>query len=181
MALITLTQQNQIKPISQNWANTTKVSGGITNFVQMQKEVEGLELKELLGASFLLDIQTNPTDAKYTRLLDGYTFENYNGNNVRFEGIVYQLAYMNYSKYVRISGIADTMIGMARKTRDESTDLSEPDKRNEQNDARRIAMQDFEIMKLYLDENTDTYELWQCTNRKNIYTPKLSTFRKTIK
>lgn len=179
MALITLAQQNLIKPISQNWANTVKVSGGVTNFVQLQTEIENGDLKDLLGASFLLDIQKTPLS--YTDLLDGLEYTNCNDDLVKFEGIRYQLAYMIYSEYIRVSGIQDTFIGMARKQRDESTDLSEPDKRNEQNRTRKMALRDFELMKEYLNENDDSYPLWECTNRKKIYTPKFTTIRKTVK
>lgn len=179
MALLTLTQQNNVKPISTNWANQRKATGGKTNFSQLQEEVENKELKGLLGPAFLLDIQANPTTSANLLLLDGTTFEDCDGNDIKFEGIRFQLSYMNYSKYVGISSIADTFTGMMQQNRTETTPISEGAVKREKQDAREIALQDFEIMKLYLNDNEDTYLLWKCTNTKKIYTPKLMTIRKT--
>jgi hypothetical protein len=181
MALLTLVQQNLTKPISQNWANTSKESGGLTNFVQLQIEVETKDLRKLLGPALLLDIQKNPTDAKYVDLLDGLEYENANGDTVKFEGIRYQLAYMNFSKYVFESRVADTMTGFVKKVRTESEDLSQGDIRRIQIDAQEMAMADFDLMAAYLDDNTETYTLWKCANIKRPFTPKLTTIRKTIK
>jgi hypothetical protein len=179
MALLTLSQQNEIKPISQNWANSSKEVGGTTNFEQLQKEVENLELRKLLGNALLYDIQQNPTDANNVLLLDGTTFEDCNGDTIDFQGIRFQLAYMNYSKYIRVSKLSDTYTGFVNKTRNESTDLDVGELKNEQQNNREIALSDFEIMKKYLDDNKDTYELWECANTKKVYTPRIKTVRKT--
>lgn len=179
MALLTLTQQNNFKPISSNWSNQNKTTGGKSNFEQLQYEVENKELKKLLSPAFLLDIQTNPTTAANLLLLNGTTFEDCNGNDIQFEGIRFQLAYMNYSKYVGISSNADTFTGMVRQNRAETTPISEGSLKREQLDAREIALQDFEIMKLFLNENYADYPLWLFSSTKRIYTPKLTTFRKT--
>jgi hypothetical protein len=179
MSLLTVQQQNNIKPLSPNWINNRKAAGGKTNFEQLQEEVENKELRKLLGPALLYDIQQNPTDAKYVLLLDGDTYEDCNGNTVSFEGIRFQLSYMNYSKYVGISNIADTFTGMVVQNRAETTAVSEGGIKREQLDAREIALQDFELMEGYLNENDDTYTLWNCTNTKRVYTPKLTTFRKT--
>ena len=180
MALLTLTQQNNVKSISPNWANKVKITGGETNFVTLQREVENKELKQLLGPAFLLDIQLNPTGVGNVLLLDGETFEDPEGNDIKFEGIRFQLAYMNYSKYVRISPNADTYTGMVRQNRSETTFLSEGATKGEQQDARELALQDFEVMKIYLNDNTDLYPLWKCARSKKIYTPRLTTIRKTF-
>jgi hypothetical protein len=179
MALLTITQQNSIKPISPNWADFVKVGSGKKNFEQLQEEVENKEMRKLLGPAFLYDIQQNPTDAKYVNLLDGDTYTDCNGNTVEFQGIRFQLGFMNYSKYVGISNLADTFTGMVTQNRTETTPASEGAVKREQLDAREIALQDFELMEGYLNENDDIYTLWKCTNKKRIYTPKLTTFRKT--
>jgi len=180
MALLTLTQQQQHKPISPNWANYVKFAGGKTNFEQLQSEVEESELKRLLGAAFLLDIQTNPTDAIYVDLLDGKIFENASGNNLKFNGLRYMLAFMNWSKHVSESHVADTFGGMVQKNRQESTPLTSGDIKRLQNDAREIALQDFEIMKIYLNDNATIYPLWNCTTKRKLYTPKITGVKRTI-
>ena len=44
MALLTISEQQGIKPISPNWASFIKITGGRNNFVQLQEEVEEKEL-----------------------------------------------------------------------------------------------------------------------------------------
>lgn len=180
MALLTIIQQQANKPISQNWAKNIKIIGGVTNFVQLQTEVENSDLKTLLGASLLLDIQTNPTDAKYINLLDGKTFANSAGNNIQFRGLRYMLSYMNFGKYVAESHFADTFTGMVQKNRNESTALSSGDIRRAQKDAQDIALSDFEIMKIYLNDNSSTYPLWNCVTPRKPYTVRLTGIKKTF-
>jgi len=179
MALLTLTQQNSIKPLNPNWCAERKINGGKTNFEQLQSEVENKELRGLLGNALLYDIQQNPETTLNTKLLNGTTFEDCDGNTIEFEGIRFQLAYMNYSKYTGISKIADTFTGMMVQNRTETSQISEGAVKREQIDAREIALQDFELMKQYLNENHTDYPLWQCSDTKRIFTPKLTTFRKT--
>lgn len=179
MALLTLIQQNSIKPISQNWANQVKVSGGSTNFVQLQKEIENVKYKKMIGAAILLDIQTNPATAPNAVLLAGATFEDCDGNDIKFEGILYQLAYLNYAKYVGISDHADTFTGMVRQNRTETTFLSEGAIKREQHDAEEAAQTDFEIMRQYIIKNIDSYPLWNTGKTSKISTPKWTTHRKT--
>jgi len=180
MALLTLLQQNNNKPVSPNWANAVKTTGGKSNFTQLQEEIENNELRDLLGPAFLLGIQTNPTDANNVLLLDGATFKDCNDNDIKFEGIRFQLSFMNYSKYVVISSNKDTFTGMIKQNRTETTFIDRGAIKAEQQGAREIALKDFEIMKLYLNANTDLYPLWKCTITKKIYTPKLTTLRKTF-
>jgi len=180
MALLTLTQQNSIKPISQNWANHIKIAGGVTNFKLLQTEVENKELKNLLGNALLYDIQQNTTDPGYVKLLDGTTFLDCDDNTIEFQGIRFQLAYMNWSKYVGESHLSDTFTGMVQKSRNESTALSSGDIKRTQLDAREIALQDFEIMKLYLNDNETIYPLWITGKTKKIYTPKFTGIKRTI-
>jgi hypothetical protein len=179
MALLTLVEQNLIKALSPNWTAKAKITGGVNNFVQLQTEVENNELRDLLGRALLLDIQTNPGTASNVILLEGTTFKDCDDNDIKFEGIKFQLAYMNYSKYVRISPNNDTFTGFVKQNRNETEYIDEGAVKREQQDAREIALKDFEIMKLYLNDNTVTYPLWNCGKTKKIYTPKLTTLRKT--
>jgi hypothetical protein len=179
MALLTLVQQNQIKPISQNWANSAKETGGTTNFVQIEDEVENLELRKLLGDALLYDIQQNPTDAKYVDLLDGTNYQNCNDDTVEFQGIRYQLAHMVFAQYMLESKLSDTYTGYVKKSRNESENLTQGELNNYKKRYQEIALSDFQIMKGFLDENTDIYDLWECANVKKPYTPRIRTVRKT--
>lgn len=179
MALLTLTQQNGFKPISQNWANEIKIAGGVTNFEQLEIEVENNELKKLLGAALLYDIQQNPTDPENVILLDGDTFEDCNGNDIEFKGIRYQLAFMIYAEYLPISKNAQTFTGLVQQNRTETTPADPGSVKKEQQRAREIALQDFELMKQYINGNTDDYPTWINGETAKIYAPKLTTIRKT--
>jgi len=179
MALLTIVQQQAIKPISGNWAASIKITGGVNNFTQLQIEVEEKELKKLLGLAFLQAIQANPTDANYVKLLDGTTFEDCEGNNVSFKGLRYVLSYMNYSKYVSESHFGDTYSGMVQKTRNETTPLNSGDIKRTQLDSQEIALSDFEIIKDYLNENTSTFPLWNSIKSKKPYTPRFIGVKRT--
>lgn len=181
--LLTLAQQQAIKPISPNWAAITKFQGGVTNFEQLQGEVEELELKKLLGPAFLQAIQTAPTQTapvNYVILLTGGSYENSYDETVAFKGIRYILAYMNFSKYIAESYVSDTATGMVRKRRDESEGLSVGEVKMLQADTREIAMQEWELLKGYLDKNSNDYPLWHCARTSKVYRPKFTGVKKTI-
>jgi len=180
MALLTLAQQNLIKPISQNWALSTKEISGTTNFTQIESEVENLELRKLLGNALLYDLQTNPLTALNVLLLDGTIFENCNNDTVEFQGIRFQLANMVYAEYMLESKIQDSYTGMVKKSRPESVELSQGELNNYKKRYQEIALSDFQIMKEYLNENDTLYPLWECSRTKRPYTPRLITVRKTV-
>jgi len=180
-ALLTLSEQNTIKAISPNWANAVKITGGVKNFDQLQKEVENGKYKKLIGSAFLLDIQTNPTATDNVALLNGSTFSDCHNQKVKFEGIKYQLAFMNYAKYVGISDQADTFTGMVRQNRTETSPLSEGAVKREQRDAEEIAQSDFDLMVQFIIKNSSKYPLFHCNNKQSVFVPKLTTIRKTYR
>lgn len=179
MALITLNQQQAIKPISANWANMAKVTGGVTNFANLVDEVENNELASMLGNEFLYAIQKTPTNLDYVKLLDGLEFTTANGNVLKFRGIRYQLAYLVFGKMIEVSHVADSFSGFVQKNRTESESINQGDRRKVQTDARNIAEADFQKMKIYLDENTTTFPLWNCATSKKPNIPKIYGIKKT--
>ena len=180
MTLLTLTQQNSFKPISQNWAASAKLTGGVDNFTQLATEVENKELKSLLGIALLQDVQVRPTVAPNDDLLDGADFEDCNGNTISHKGLRFILAYLNWSKYVSESFVSDTYTGMVKKNRNEAESLTSGDIKRLQQDAREIALQEFELVKDYLNENTDSFPLWIASSSKKPYVPKFKGVKRTI-
>ena len=180
MALLTLAQQNSIKAISQNWASSTKVTGGINNFDQLEAEVEEKELKILLGLALLQDVQTNPTVGSNPDLLDGASFKDCAGNTVTHKGLRYVIAYLNWEKYVGESFVSDTYTGMVKKNRDEAQSLSSGDIKRLQQSSREIALQEFELIKDYLNQNTTDFPLWISSKSKSPYVPKFKGVIRTI-
>jgi len=179
MGLLTIAQQQAIKAISSNWAATAKVTGGTTNFVQVETEVEENELKDLLGVALLQDIQDNPTEANNVLLLDGSTFTDCNDNDIKTKGLRYVIAYMVHSQSVLESKIGDTFSGYVNKNRQETTDINKGQTKALQLRSRELALQEFELLKQYLNENSTTYPLWICGVSKKPYTPRFMGVKKT--
>jgi len=179
MALLTIEQQQLIKAISPNWAITAKVTGGLKNFEQLEKEVENKELKELVGVALLQDLQRNPTTADNVILLDGGSFQDCQDNTIHFEGLRMVLAYFIYSKYIVKSKISDSFTGMVNKNRSEATDMSKGAIKDEQNDSRKIAFDEWDLVRAFLCENSDLYPLWNNAKTKKIFNPSFTTVRAT--
>lgn len=181
--LLSPVQQQTTKIISANWAKASKIAGSKSNYEQLAEEVEEKELRSLLGVALLQDVQDNPTSAANVVLLDGGTFNDCNGNTIKFKGLRYILAYMNYSKYIYESNISDSFTGMVSKTRTEATNLGNGSKKSIQNDAREIALQEWELCKSFLNENKTTYPLWECgegTQARKAYSPRFRGLKRTI-
>ncbi len=180
MALLTILQQQAIKEISPNWANSSKQAGGKTKYIQLAEEVEEQELYTALGIALAQDLQDNPTQADNVVLLDGGSFENCQGNTVRFKGVRYILAYFNWSALIDESNVADTFTGMVKKNRGEATDLSEGEKKRLRARGREIALRELELLKEFLNKNKDTYTLWNCTTTK-VYKPTITGVKRTLR
>jgi len=161
MSILDFNEQNEIKPISLN---------NDKRYYQIAKEVESLELEKMLGCAFAQDVIDNY--ANYTDLLQGSEFTDVYGNIVSHKGLKYVLAFLNYSRYVGESYISDTFTGMVKKTRQDSETISSGDIRRLQQDAREIAMNAFELIRMYLNNNKETYPLWNQTSDKKVYKPK---------
>ncbi len=170
--LLSFAQQQSYKKISAN--NSGK-------YDQLALEVENKELSDLLGVALLQDLQTNPTSTNNLKLLNGDTFIDCNGNSIKHRGLRFVLAYLNYSRYIGESMVNDTFTGFVVKTRPDSEQISEGYIKRLQAENRSIALKEFQIIKEYLEKNTDTYTLWDCTEKRKPFTPRIYGIRKTIK
>jgi hypothetical protein len=180
MALLTLAQQQPIKAVSPNWAAAAKVTGGVTNYVQTEIEVEENELKDLLGVALLQDLQTNPTTALNIALLDGASFTDCNNNTVNMKGLRYVIAFMVHAQQVVESKYADTFTGYVNKNRNETNNVEQGERKKIQARSKEIALQEFELIKQYLNENSADYPLWIKAESKKAYTPKYKAVKRTL-
>ena len=80
MQILTIIQQQALKPIDSNWSATQKYTGGLNNFEQLESEVEDTDLDSLVGTALLQDLQNNPAIADNLILLDGGTFTDWSLN-----------------------------------------------------------------------------------------------------
>lgn len=168
MALIlTYLEQQAIKPISSN--NEKKYN-------QIAFEVEVSELQDLIGTALLQELQNNQENN--TALLNGASFE-YCGNTISHRGLRFVMAYLNYSRYLGESYVNDTFSGFKKKTTEQSEFLTEGEIKRLQNEARKVALSEFEIIKKYLD--TVKYSLWLSSESKKAYTPRFYSVRKTYR
>lgn len=179
--ILQITEQQQIKVISPNWANAVKVTGGVKNYDQLTSEVESCELVKLLGLPLLQAIQSDPEIESFGIVLTGGEYVDCNGNTIKFKGLKFIIAYLNYSKYIGESFVSDTYGGMVRKNTDESTPLSSGDIKRLQSSAREIAMMEWELLKEYLTINKESYPIWSCFATKKVYLPKIYGVKRTIR
>lgn len=166
--LVTYEIMQTIKEISEN----NKVL-----FDQISQETEDLYLPQYLGDGFAYDVQENV--ANYTDLLEGDTFQNCDDETVMFKGVYYWLAYFIYAEYSWQTKIKDTMTGFVLKNRDEATSISQGLQSQIKNQARKQGEHQVELMKQYLNENSDSYPLWHCGTKARPYTPKLHNVKRT--
>jgi hypothetical protein len=167
--LLSFLEQQGIKPISSN--NEQK-------YYQLAVEVESLELDKLLGYAFYQDVSANPDN--YTDLLNGCSFEDYNDRIVTHRGLKYVLAYLNYAKYVGESYVQDTFTGFVKKVRPDSESISSGDIKRLQQDSREIAFNAFNLIRIYLNKNSDIYTLWGCSSDKKTYKPNFYGLKNTL-
>lgn len=170
--LLTYSDQQAIKAMSAN--NEGKYS-------QIATETEENDLKDLLGVALLQDLQDNPTEKRNVTLLDGGDYENSYDQTIKFKGLRYIIAYLNYARYLGSSFVSDTFSGFVTKSRAESEPISEGTIKRLQNENRQVAMREWEILKEFLDLNTDTYTLWISMHSKKPGTPQIYGVRTTLR
>ncbi|MGL6120215.1 MAG: hypothetical protein ACRC0V_06865 [Fusobacteriaceae bacterium] len=173
--LLSFDNQILIKPISLN---------NQQRYASIANEVENFQLRDLLGAAFLYDIQKKaveiPVPIEIKTLLEGGEFTDCTNNLVKFRGLYFVLAYLNYEKYIGSSSYFDTFSGMVTKTRPEGENMTEGAINRLQSEAHTIAISEFELCKQFLNENYLSYPLWNCVKSKRIGVPKFTTLKKTI-
>lgn len=161
--LITYSEQQTIKPISEN---------NQSRFAQIMEEVQINELQELLGIELYQDLINNPTSAQNVILLDGTTWT-YNSQSIVMKGLKYVLAHYFIAPYVDEIPKQDTFSGYVKHNFDESNQTNENEKHATKKRARETAMKFWREVELYLDNHQDTYTYWKCANSKNFARPKM--------
>lgn len=161
--LITSSECKTIKPFSDN--NDSRYS-------QIMEEVQINELQDLLGFELYQDLINNPTSAQNVILLDGVDWE-YNDQTIKMHGLKYVLAHYFYAVYTREIRKQDTFSGLVQHNFDESNQVSENDRRLTESRARETAAKFWNEVKLYLDNNSDTYTYWYCRGKRKVFNPKV--------
>lgn len=160
--LINYTEQQQVKPISDNNAE---------RFEQIMLETEVKDLQPLLGMSLYQDLIQDPTAARYVTLKDGATWT-LSGKSYKMMGLKYVLAYLFYANYVEQVAIADTFSGMVQHTFAESQHIETSEKRRIASMNREIAARYWEEVKLYIENNLSTYPEYKMDGQR-VFSPKI--------
>ena len=171
-SILTLAQQQANKPISEK--NAAK-------FNQLREETIRKDLTDLLGAALIDAIVKSPTESRFVNLLDAKEYEDSSGYTRRHLGLRFVLSYFLYARYIGMSDVADTYTGLVRKNRTESESLSDGRVKMLQNDARDIALTQFNSIKEYMTENITEYPEWHCDTNRKTFKPQVTTLRKTLR
>jgi hypothetical protein len=171
--LITINDIANIRPITQNLSDLNSIEPYI-------EEAEQVEFKKLLGSEFYFDLKKTyaqylvnvaagtvespyaPTakEILYNKLLTGAEYQNLRGNTVEFGGLKTVLAYFSYARFIINDNLKHTNAGMMLKRTEYSEQPSAKAITDKANDAKSIAMSFWSDCKMYLDEKTSDYSLW---------------------
>jgi hypothetical protein len=160
--LIDKTNIQEYKPISKN-INDSRIN----TFIQ---EAQLFDLRPFLGSALYKDFIDNVADANYQTLLNGgpYTID---GETIDFIGVKAMLVYFSYSRIMYGQSINVTRYGITKKETDQSSEQKKENKESQAVAARSAAIGFQEETTLFLNENADTYPLWdqnKTSKNKNI-------------
>jgi|GEM_PF-2384636 len=161
--LITETETRTIKPFSENNSD---------RFEEIMEEVQINELQDLLGFELYQDLINNPASPQNAILLNG-TIWTYNDQSLKMHGLKYVLAHYFNANYTREIRKQDTFSGLVQHNFDESNQVSENDRRLTESRARETAAKFWNEVRLYLDNNSDTYTYWYCGSGRKVFRPKM--------
>lgn len=146
-------------------------------FDPISQQTEDYYLPKYLGRSFAYDVQQNP--ANYTDLLDGVEFLDCDGNTIKFKGLKYVMAFFIYAEYINVIKYTDSFTGVVTKNRNDAFTTSQGQEEKLKIKYRKQAESEVEVMHLYLDEESDSYPLWDCKIDARPYTPRFTAIKKT--
>lgn len=130
------------------------------------EDAEMLDLKPLLGNALYFDLVKNSSDEKYVNLLEPKEFvvEDITYKHV---GIKKVLSIFANARYVLFGSHTDTGFGLVQKSHQDSVHVSQSSKRDIYTKEQQTASQYFSDIAFYLNNNTETYTLWNqgCKNR----------------
>lgn len=167
MALLTPATLNAITPLGPN---------AEASVARLIDEVEGTQLRDLIGAPFLQAVQDDPS--AYTDLLDGVKFLDASGRQISHRGLRFVLAYMVKAEYVTQSAAIDTATGYVFKKRNEADPIDTRARRDLTDAAKRIAMSEFSQIELYLRLNSTMYPLFNVADKVDLRRSNYRNLRK---
>lgn len=118
------------------------------------------DIQKLIGSDFFNDLVLNSANANYQTLLNGgsYTYNSVTYTNV---GLKVVLVHYAYSRYSRFGSNTDTPFGLVVKSSENTTQISDTDKKASYTENRSLAFNYWENVKKFLDRNATDYPLYE--------------------
>lgn len=166
MLLLTIEEQQQIKPISDNSS---------VKFNQIMEETQMIDLQDLLGIRLYNDLILNISDIKYNYLLNGVDWE-YDNQVIRMHGLKYVLAFLFYANYTKFGDIHDTYSGHMLHSIDQAEPVTDQRRNALVTRIKQIAFGYWSEVKVFLNNNSINYPYW-CYGKEQKKTFKTRMFR----
>lgn len=152
MKILTGTEIKQYKDIGQ------KIDEQRINPIIEQAQIT--ELKERLGSDFYFDVIGNLSSPAYQDLLSGSTFT-VNGTSYYQDGIKALTADYFMAKYVLVINVNQTPFGATTKLSNDSQPVDRNTLKDLSTQQMQLAGARWEIIKMYLDSNTNIFPKWK--------------------
>lgn len=127
---------------------------------QFMEEVEQLDIKNLLGNRFYVDVINNLSN--YDDIIYPLTYE-YGGYTYQHNGLVYVISYLTHSLYVENHKLKDTDGGIVVPNSEYSNQIDYATSKNLSKRYRNLAMTEFDNIKRYLCYFPNKFDLY-CGN-----------------
>ncbi|MEW5675562.1 hypothetical protein ABGT15_04555 [Flavobacterium enshiense] len=155
MRILTPTEIKQHKDIGQK-IDEQKITPII-------EQAQITELKDRLGSDFYFDVLANLSNPDYQNLLSGSTFT-VNDTLYYQDGLKALTADYFMSKYVLLTNINQTPFGVTTKLSNDSQPVDRNTLKDISTQQLQLAGARWEIIKMYLDSNSDLFPKWQKNN-----------------
>jgi len=127
---------------------------------QFTRERQNIDILNLLGNAFYLDVLTNKDDPDYQDLMCGSTYKDCDDNDVIHFGLKRVLVHFAYAAYIYRHGFVDTPYSVVQKQSQDSLPVSTTDLKTLRNENRLLADNYWKMTHNYLCQNQETFSIF---------------------
>lgn len=144
----------------------------------MIRKAQELDLLPFLGAALYTDIQADPTDADYVKLINGDTYQDGDGNDIYFPGLKMAIMYWTWARLLPGNQNTLTSHSFVQKTNPYSTPVEGENMSIEVNSAKSAAVQYWKQVEDYLNAKESVFTLWKCTVQRKTGAVRINSISK---
>jgi len=133
---------------------------------QFTRERQNIDILNLLGNAFYLDVLTNKDDAAYQDLMCGSTYKDCDDNDIIHFGLKRVIVHYAYAAYIYRHGFVDTPYAVVQKKSQDSLPVSTKDLMILRNENRKMADNYWQTTHHYLCQNSDKFTLFNTCDCK---------------